>query len=111
MKITIPGKPISVNAMYRGRRFLTDEGKSIKESNCWEIKRQWKGKPMQGPVEVIIELFFSTNQRRDIDGPIKNLLDCMTGIVYEDDSQIMKISVIRKKAKEPRVDMWAFSIA
>ncbi len=111
MTITITGKPISVNSMYRGRRFLTQEGKDAKESNEWDIRRQWKKQPIKGQVEVVIRLFFSTNQRRDIDGPIKNILDCMTGIVYEDDSQIISLQITKRKDVKARVEVDIFELS
>lgn len=102
--ITIEGNPISVNALYRGRRFLTNEGKAMKMTYRTVIWRQWKQKPIEGPVEIIIRLFFKNKKRRDIDGPLKALLDAMTGIVYEDDSQIMDLHVHRSIG-EPRVEI------
>lgn len=99
-KIVILGKPISVNRMYRGRRFLTNEGKSIKESTGWEIKKQWKENMIRGNVGVQIDLFYSDKRKRDIDNPTKALLDCMTSIVFLDDSQITELIITKNVGKD-----------
>lgn len=104
--MTIPGNPISVNALYRGRRFLTDEGREMKSyyEECMAI--QWRKKPIAGEVRVCIELHFQGKRKRDIDGPIKALLDSMTGIAYEDDCQIGELSVKRFwNSPDPRVEI------
>ena len=41
--ILLNTEPISLNLMYRGRRFLTKRGKDTKESMSWEFKEQYKG--------------------------------------------------------------------
>lgn len=104
--IKIKGNPISVNSLYRGRRFLTERGKDLKESNAWDIKKQWKKKPISGDVRVKLCFYFESNRRRDIDGPIKALLDAMSGIVYNDDSQIVELHVFKTNASpDPRVEI------
>lgn len=50
-----------------------------------------------------ILLYFGDNRRRDIDAYLKILLDAMTGIVYEDDSQIDEMHVFKQvDIKSPR---------
>lgn len=103
-KIIIKGKPVSVNDLYTGRRFLTNGGRGLKESMSWEIKRQWKDEMIKGSVGVEIDLFYSDNRKRDIDNPTKAILDCMTSIVYKDDSQITEL-IITKNVGEDRVEI------
>ena len=104
--IILKTAPISVNRLYRGRRFLTSDGKSIKEQMAWEIKKQWKDGMIIVPCSVDIKLYFKDNRRRDIDGVLKGLLDSMTGIVYEDDSLIVELTVKKQTDREsPRVEI------
>lgn len=109
--IIIRTAPVSVNVLYRGRRFLTKEGKAIKESVAWEIKSQWKNKKvMESDVKIYIDFYFK-NKRMDIDNAIKSLLDCMTGIVWKDDSQIVEL-LARKyiDKKKPKIIINVYEI-
>ena len=106
--ITIKGNPISVNALYRGRRFLTQEGKAIKAQYGWSAKRQWKKKPLTGNVSVIINVYFNDKRRHDIDNILKGILDSLTGIVWEDDSHITSLHVHKHFDKICRMEIDAF---
>jgi crossover junction endodeoxyribonuclease RusA len=91
--------------MYRGRRFLSKDGKAVKTAIAWEITSQWRIAPIKGPVALNIMFYFS-NKRMDIDNALKGLLDCMTGLVYEDDSQIEELHVFKMvDKKRPRVEI------
>ena len=90
---------ISVNKMYRGRRFLSKEGKDTKSAIAWEIASKGKFEPLETPVALNI-IFYVKNNRADIDNMLKALLDCMTGIVYKDDSQIMELHCFKEIDKE-----------
>lgn len=103
--ITIKTKPISVNAIYTGRRFLTSAGKSTKEAMGWEIKSQWKHRPLTGDVSVLV-YFYVPNNRSDIDNFLKGFLDCMTGIVWKDDHQITELHAFKIiEKKNPRIEL------
>lgn len=89
--LIIKTKPISVNALYRGgRRFLTREGRETKESMEWELRQQWKKPIIFGEVKVTIDFYFK-DKRMDIDNAVKSLLDCMSGICWKDDRQIVEL--------------------
>lgn len=88
--IIIKTKPISVNALYRGRRFLTKEGKNTKEAMAWEVKSQYRGKPLKCDIDLQI-CFYVPNKMSDLDNLLKGTLDCMTGILWTDDRQIIRI--------------------
>lgn len=104
-KITLKTLPISTNAIYRGRRFLTNKGKANKLRMAWEVKGQWNDVPIKGDVFVEVSLFWPDKRRHDVDN-IKALLDSLSGIIYEDDSQIQHL-VVRKAVdkKRPRVEI------
>jgi Holliday junction resolvase RusA-like endonuclease len=104
-KITILTKPISVNAMYRGRRFLTKEGKASKEGIAWEIKSQYKEKPLKCVLGLEVD-FYVTNPRSDLDGLLKGFIDSGTGILFDDDRQIIEILARKYIDKaNPRVEL------
>lgn len=97
--ILINTKPISVNRMYRGRKFLTKEGKDTKEAIKEEVMEKWDEDRIEEPVGLSIH-FYMANKRIDIDNQLKGLLDCMTGTIYKDDSLITELHVYKIIDKE-----------
>jgi Holliday junction resolvase RusA-like endonuclease len=85
---------------------MTAEGKALKEQYQWEARAQWKGKPLEGDIEVSITLYFGTKGRADLDNFNKLSLDALTGIAYLDDSQIAKLTIARGYEKvRPRIEI------
>lgn len=104
-KITIYTIPVSTNSLYTGRRFLTKRGKENKESIALETMSEWRNKPIDGNIHLKIGLFFPDARKRDIDN-IKGLIDSFTGILYNDDSQIDKLTITKEiDRKNPRVEI------
>lgn len=101
--ITFKTEPISVNKLYTGRRFLTKEGKSTKEAMAWEAKSQYRGEPLKGEL-ILNVMFYFSSKRKDIDNSLKALFDCLSGILWEDDRQIVEMHVFKLiDEKNPRV--------
>jgi len=113
MNIVLSGEPKSTQHIYgltcRGRfatRYMTAEGKAIKEAYQWEAKSKWKGKPLEGDIALTITLYFGTRRKADLDNFNKLSLDALTGIVYEDDSQIAELTLRRAYDKaRPRIEI------
>ena len=85
---------------------MSPEGKAIKEGYQWEAKSQWKQPILTGDISVSITLYFGTKRRADLDNFNKLSLDALTGIVYEDDSQIAKLQLVRGYDKaRPRIEI------
>jgi Holliday junction resolvase RusA-like endonuclease len=111
--IVLFGEPKSTQHIYRtacrGRfptLYMTPEGKALKEVYQWAAKSQWKGKPLEGDIEVSITLYFGTKRRADLDNFNKLSLDALTGIAYVDDSQIGMLTVVRSFDKSrPRIEV------
>lgn len=110
MEITLKGNPLSTNNVYvnspgRGR-FMAKGAKVLKESYQWQIKSQYKGKPITKDVDLRVELFFGDKRIRDIDNYNKLLLDACTGILWVDDSQIQSLLIIKNfDKKNPRAEL------
>ena len=103
MIIELKGNPISTNSMFSGRRFLTPAAKSLKEDFGWQVKSQWRQKPMKGRLKMSVGVYFGSKRARDLDN-LKMVYDALTGIVYEDDSQIDELYIFRYYDKEnPRI--------
>lgn len=115
MKLILTGEPKSTQHIYgltcRGRfatRYMTTAGKALKEAYQWEAKSQWRKKPLRGDVSLSITLYFGTKRRSDLDNFNKLSLDALTGIVYEDDSQICELVLRRGYDKQnPRIEIEA----
>ena len=98
--IVLKGEPKSTSHIYkitcRGRfasMYLSAQGKAIKIDYGWQIRQQWKKQPLKGNVEIIIALYFGTKRKCDWDNFHKLSMDAMTGLVYVDDSQIIRATV------------------
>lgn len=107
---TLLTKPLIANHKhfaFRGRLILTKKWRNTKESMCDEITSLWGNfAPIKGIVTLNLSLYYGDNRKRDIDAYLKMLLDSMTGIVYEDDSQIDELHVFKFKDKEnPRTEI------
>lgn len=113
MEINLKGEPKSTNNIYRyacrGKfpcMYMTAQGKSIKEDYGWQLKSQYKGKPKTGDIDLRIELFFSRKGKHDVDNFNKIILDACTGILWEDDSQIVSLLIIKNfDKKNPRAEL------
>ncbi len=111
--IVLSGEPKSTQHLYgltcRGRfptRYMTPAGKALKTAYQWEAKAQWKGEPLQGDIEVSITLYLGTKRRADLDNFNKLSLDALTGVAYEDDSQIAALHLRRVYDKNrPRLEL------
>lgn len=106
--ITLSGKPISTNLIYRRHGniiYMTKAGKDLKTSYQWQAKSQWKKKITTKPLEVMISLYFNDKRVRDIDNYGKILLDSLTGIVWGDDKQIMRMTVEKLYNHTPRIEI------
>jgi crossover junction endodeoxyribonuclease RusA len=106
-KIILKGNPISTNQIYRRHGhiiYLSKEGKQLKEAYQLSAKTQWKLPILNCELEVRINLYFKDKRRRDIDNWNKIVLDSLTGIVWKDDSQIVKLT-IEKHIGEPKIEV------
>lgn len=85
---------------------MTNEGKALKEQYQWEAKSQWKGPPLSGDVALHATFFFGTKRKADLDNFNKIALDALTGIAYEDDSQVAELHLKRSYDKvRPRIEI------
>lgn len=75
---------------------MSAAGKELKEGYAWTAKAQWKRKPVSCPLSLTITLYFKDKRKRDWDNFHKILMDSMNGIVFEDDSQIGRATVIKR---------------
>lgn len=93
------------------RVYMGASGKSLKESYQWQIKSQWRNGCTRKNVRLEIKLVFGDKRRRDIDNYGKILLDSLSGMVFEDDSQIQEMTIKKDYDKEdPRTEIEVFEL-
>lgn len=81
--------------------------KDLKEEWMWEAKSQWMDIPLMRPIKLSITYYFGTKRKCDLDNFNKLTLDALTGVVYEDDSQIDELNIKRGyDKKNPRVEVF-----
>lgn len=113
INITLKGEPRSTNNIYktmcRGSfpsRYLSNEGRNLKEDYQWQIKQQYKDKPLKEELSIVIRTYHGTKRRSDWDNFHKLSMDSLTGLVYEDDSQIVRATVEKLYDKDnPRIEI------
>ncbi|MES2212204.1 MAG: RusA family crossover junction endodeoxyribonuclease [Pseudomonadota bacterium] len=110
IKIILKTLPLSINQSYKSGKgvfYKSQKAKETQEAIQWEMRAQYRGKPLTGPLKISLTFFWPDMRRHDIDGPLKGLFDAGNGILYEDDSQIVWLRDITKVVDEerPRVEM------
>ena len=102
VSVELPWPP-SVNRYYRvfrNRILISRDGRKYRVMAVSRLGGL-KGK-LKGELEVEIDLYPPDRRRRDIDNPLKCLLDSMTHAgVYEDDSLIRKLTATMMRPEPP----------
>lgn len=115
LKIEIPGKPIPQKRPRLSLGSVYDPCCQSKKASRWIIKTLFRNPPHSGPVFIEIEFHMPMPSRRsksvdllchtsrpDIDNLIKYYLDCMNGIVYLDDAQIVSLFSKKLYSENPK---------
>lgn len=107
--------PPSVNHYYRHvgpRVLISREGRRYRERIVNKLAAE-NVCMLTEKVELHIELYPPDNRRRDIDNLLKCLLDALQhGGLYRDDSQVCKLTVIKREPMPPdglayvRMEVW-----
>ncbi|NPB05137.1 MAG: RusA family crossover junction endodeoxyribonuclease [Aquificae bacterium] len=65
----------------------------------WELRSQYQGSPLAGPLSVEVHFFFPDNRKRDIDNMLKTLWDVLEKArVIENDEVIHETRTVKVKA-------------
>ena len=98
LELELPYPP-SVNHYWRrvgARTLISRGGRAFRQSVCAILAARGI-QPMDGPLEVLIDVYPPDRRRRDIDNLQKALLDALAhGGAYHDDSQIARLTVQRR---------------
>ena len=92
--------PPSVNhywGQHGNRRYVTKRGMEFR-SSVSEMVAELGLDTMSCDLEMFVVLYPPDKRRRDVDNPMKALLDSMEHAgVYEDDSQIQKLTIEKRQ--------------
>lgn len=82
-----------INVKGRGgkrRRILSKKARAYKQEVGWKLKK-YAGNQFDGEVAVDMDYYPPHNRRFDVMNFNKAILDCMSGVLYKDDSFIVDI--------------------
>lgn len=107
--IVLKGQPQSTNHLYKISNrgiYMSAKGRALKRSYQWQVKSQFALGALTIDLYLEIILFFGDRRKRDVDNYNKILLDSLNGIIYKDDSQIIKLTITKKYDKrKPRIEV------
>jgi crossover junction endodeoxyribonuclease RusA len=112
--IILDGNPVSNQTIYkyacRGKHgifYMTKRGKDTKLAYQIQAKNQWKRQLLTGDIEIKAEYYFKDKRKHDIDNFTKLWVDSLIGIVYQDDSQIKKLTIEKHYCPgDPRIELF-----
>ncbi len=106
MTATLPWPP-SVNRywrVWRGRSVLSTEGRRYKLA-AGLLARKGGMRPLAGPVSLTVRAY-RPRRTGDLDNTLKAIGDCLCGVAYVDDDQIVELHAYRDEDKvRPRVEV------
>jgi len=100
-KMTLKWQQISTQHAYgqRGKiRYMKKHAKDLKDWYIMQSKCSYRGPILEEPLDVMIDLHFYSNARRDWDNWHKLSMDALEWIVFKDDCQIQN-ALVRKREK------------
>lgn len=107
-----------------------DDQLKLKQGFQWQMKSLYRGEPLEAPLCLSVTFFMPIPQsaskikktqmkngviahtkRPDLDNLQKFLLDCMNGLIFKDDSQIVEIRARKIYADNPGTFVRIFPLA
>ena len=129
VSFVVPGTPRPQGSMRafrkRGKTIVTSDNRKLKPwrkqvAEYAMIAMHSHGKTcMQGPVDVLLKFYFARPKsvsvmkrpvmtvKPDIDKLIRSVCDSMTGVVYRDDAQVVKVTALKQYTLDLEcVEVW-----
>jgi len=124
--INIPGEPIGKgrHKLGNGHAYTPKKTRRWEEMAAWEARRQYKGKPLEGPVGLTVVAEFGIpaswpkwKREKAEDGMVAHIVkpdgsnvlkaveDALQGIVFRDDCQIASEMIDKWYGREPGVTL------
>jgi crossover junction endodeoxyribonuclease RusA len=71
---------------------ISARGREYKKQTIDLLKNQYEGfTPITGKIKLEIDIYWKDKRKRDIDNAAKSLLDCMKGLLFDDDDQVYEL--------------------
>lgn len=99
---------IAIRSGYKARLIASPEYREKKEVAETLLCAQWHGKgKMSGELALHAQCFFPDKRKRDAGNYRKLITDCLSGIAYDDDSQLISETWERKgiDREQPRIEI------
>ena len=129
MRIIIPGRPVAKRRPRFARRgkFVTTYSDQETEEGKFllQLLQQIKTKPLENAIRVVMRFYMpipkSTSKKRtklmemgeiqhikrpDLDNLEKFVSDCLNGVAWKDDSQIVHSDTKKMYSQEPKTEIW-----
>ena len=100
MKAELKIKPLSVNKVWQGRRFKTQDYKNYEEEVYYNLPK----KHVSGFVHITFSFYIKSFKRSDVDNFIKPLLDVIVkkGLI-QDDRFVKKVTAEKYQSEEEKI--------
>lgn len=99
----VHGNPVPKQAFRytkNGHCYTDPRMKAWQETVAWEAKAAMVERDMlTGDLEALFVFTVSDKRRKDLDNLSKGTIDALTGIVFKDDSQIVKLAIEKRYDK------------
>lgn len=109
MTIKLNAYPPTVNHSHGrtkgGGVYLKAQAREFREVVGWQL-RALGVEPVKGEIVLTIHFYKPDQRKRDIDNPLKAVLDALKGHVYHDDDQIVELHVYQYYDKNKRGECW-----
>lgn len=117
LAFTVPGKPVPKQRARKGAggRWYTPQATrqyeatvgwaAVAARNAWQRTGKRLLWPLDAQYAVTIRVTPQTRRRMDLDNAAKSLLDGITGVLWNDDSQVARLVVERTDLGEPSVNV------
>jgi len=77
------------------QKFIFPESRVFLEFMKMKAKKKIKHKfPKGTDIELYVRIYYPDNRRVDVDNP-KAIMDSLSGILYDDDSQVVKLTTLK----------------
>ena len=109
----VNGDPVPKQSMRTrsdGRNYTDPKVKAWQDEITLRAKeaiapfRNWE--MFKGAVEVRLHFVLPDRKRRDLDNLSKNCLDGIQGVLFADDAQVEKLTIVKMWTGTPGVDCW-----
>jgi Holliday junction resolvase RusA-like endonuclease len=108
----VDGEPVPKQSFraVRGGGYTSPRVKAWQEQVAWNARIAMNGRsPITGPVAMRVVFVLGNKRRVDLDNLNKGVSDAMNGIVFEDDTQVVSLHLVKHVKTNPGVFVHVFA--